>query len=65
MKYRLSERCTNNQAEQIAILKALEHTQSMETGDKIFLIHTDSKISLQLLQNKEKHTRLIEEIRTK
>ena len=63
--YRLSERCTNNQAEQIAILKALEHIQSMETGDKIVLVHTDSQITLQLLQNKKKHTRLIELIRTK
>src|SRR5215475_13853431 len=34
LKYRLSERCTNNQAEQIAILKALEHIHSTETGDK-------------------------------
>jgi len=31
---RLSERCTSNQVEQIAILKALEHIQNMETGDK-------------------------------
>jgi len=65
LKYRLSESCTNNQAEQIAILKALEHIQSMESGDKIVLIHTDSQITLQLLQNKKKHTRLIELIRTK
>jgi len=64
LKCRLSERCTNNQAEQIAILKALEHIQSMETGDKIVVIHTDSQITLQLLQNKKKHTRLIELIRT-
>ena len=41
LKYRLSERCTN-QAEQITILKALEHIQSMETGEKIVLILTDS-----------------------
>ena len=26
-KYRLHERCSNNQAEQVAILKALEHIQ--------------------------------------
>ena len=37
----------------------------METGDKIVLIHTDSQITLQLLQNKKMHTRLIELIRTK
>ena len=34
-------------------------------GDKTVLIHTDSQITLQLLQNKKKHTRLIELIRTK
>jgi len=65
LNYILSERCKNNQAEQIAILKALEHIQSMETGDKIVLIHTDSQITLQLIQNKKKHTRLIERIRPK
>ena len=65
LKYRLSERCTNNQAEQIATLKALEHIQSMETGDKIVLIHTDNQITLQLLQKKKKHTSLIELTRTK
>ena len=42
MKYRLNERCTDNQAEQIAILKALEHIQFIETGEKIILIYTDS-----------------------
>ena len=65
LKYRLNERCTNNQAEQMAILKALEHIQNMESCDKVVLIHTDSQITLQLLQNKKKHTRLIERIRTK
>jgi len=43
----------NKQAEQILILKALEHIQSMETGDKIVLIYTESQITLQLLQNKK------------
>jgi ribonuclease HI len=28
-KYRLHERCSNNQAEQVAILKALEHIQNL------------------------------------
>jgi len=30
MQYRLNERCSNNQAEQMAILKALEYIQKME-----------------------------------
>jgi len=29
------------------------------------MVHTDSKITLQLLQDKKKHTKLIEQIRTK
>ena len=65
MQYRLNERCSKNQAEQMAILKALKYIQKMEPEEKIVLVHTDSKITLQLLQNKKKHSKLIEEIRTK
>ena len=60
MQYRLNERYTNNQAEQMAILKALEYIQHMESDEKKVLVHTDSQIMLQLLQNKKKHTSLIE-----
>ena len=49
----------------MAILKALEYIQKMEPEEKIVLVHTDSKITLQLLQNKKKHTKLIEQITTK
>jgi len=65
MQYRLNERCSNNQAEQMAILKALEYIQKMEPEEKIVLVHTDSKITLQLLQNKQKHTKLIEKLELK
>ena len=54
LKYRLSERCTNNQAEQIAILKTLEHMQIMETGDKIVLIHTDKPNNASITTKQEK-----------
>ena len=64
MQYRLNERCSNNQVEQMSILKALEYIQKMEQAEKIVLVHTDSKITLQLLQNKKKHTKFIEQIRT-
>jgi len=30
MQYRLNERCTNNQAEQMAVLKALEYIEHIE-----------------------------------
>ena len=57
LKYRLNERCSNNQAEQLAILKALEYLQYMKVGEKTVLVHTDSKITLQLLKKSEEtHT---------
>jgi len=34
LKFRLNKRCTNNQAEQLAILRALEFTENIETEDK-------------------------------
>jgi len=37
----------------------------LEPEEKIVLVHTDSKITLQILQHKKKHTKLIEQIRTK
>ena len=49
----------------MAILKALQYIQKMEPEEKIVLVHTDRKITLQLLKNKKKHTKLIEQIRTK
>jgi len=67
MKYMLNGRCSNNQAEQMAILKALEYTQYSKADEKTVLVHvyTDSRIKLQLLQNQKKHTHIIEQIRTK
>jgi hypothetical protein len=35
LKYTLNGRCTNNQAEQMAILKALEYIRYTESGEKI------------------------------
>jgi len=65
MQYRINGRCSNNQAEQMTILEALEYIQNMESDENILPVHTDSKITLQLLQNKKKHTKLIGQIRTK
>ena len=65
-KYRLHERCSNNQAEQVAILKALEHIlnlQLTEDAEKIVLVNTDSKVTLATIQNRNKHYILIENIR--
>ena len=49
----------------MAILKALEYIQYSNAGEKAVLVYTDSRITLQLLQNQKKHTHLIEQIRTK
>jgi len=68
LKFKLHGHCSNNQAEQIAILKVLEKLEELQDGqdnDKSVAIYTDSKITLDLLQNKYKRNRLIELIRNK
>jgi ribonuclease HI len=62
-QYRLKGRCSNNQAEQMAILIALENIEYLKTNDKTVLISTDSRISLESLKNRKTHTYLIEKIR--
>ena len=65
--YRMDTRCTNNQAEAFAILKALEYIQTTQTNKehKAATVHTDSRTTLDLLYNTDIHTFLIEEIRHK
>ena len=53
-RYTLHKRCSNNQAEQLAIVKALEIIEKLYTNDKIprtTTVNTDSRITLQSLQN--------------
>jgi len=60
-KYKLHERCSNNQAEQVAILKALEQIQNIqlqEDAEKIVVVNTDSKVTIETLQNKNKYYRI-------
>jgi hypothetical protein len=65
-EYKLQNCCSNNQAEQIAILKALEQLPKLDdlTGRTV-AIFTDSKVTLDSLQNHSMHSFLIEEIRNK
>jgi len=63
LKYKLNNRCTNNQAEQLAILKALQHTANIQTEDKTATVYTDSRMTLDSLKNTSIHTALVEEIR--
>jgi hypothetical protein len=62
---RLHEKCTNNQAEQLAILTALQFKESTQRTDKNITIYTDSKITLDKLRNTKILTYIIEEIRRK
>ena len=62
---RLNRKCTNNQAEQFAILTALEHIEKIQTKDKRATIYTDSQTTLDKLQNSKIHTHIAEEIRGK
>ena len=59
-KYKLGSYCSNNQAEQMAILKGLEQLQEMETqtGGEV-AIYTDSKVTIDSLKNYTKHGFLI------
>ena len=66
LRFTLHNRCSNNQAEQLAILKALETTEKSHMNENIprtVTIHTDSRITLQSLKNTKNHSYHIEEIR--
>ena len=62
---RLNKRCTNNQAEQLAILAALQHIEKPQRTDKTITIYTESKITLEKLQNSKIHTCITKELRLK
>jgi hypothetical protein len=59
LKYRLNKRRTNNQAEQLAILKSLEYIENIHTTDTSVTIYTVSQTTLDSLQNNNIHTYLI------
>ena len=49
----------------MAILAALQYIEKTQRTDKRITIYTDSKITLDKLQNSNIHTNIIEEIRRK
>jgi ribonuclease HI len=66
LKYKLTERCSNNQAELFAFAKALEKMKDLQQlqGDQRSLaIHTDSRIALDAIANPSNHQNLVERIR--
>jgi len=64
--YRLADEFSNNQTEQLAIVKALEklrdfrHLQGLQRSAAV---HTDSKITLDATANPRNHQHLVEQIR--
>jgi ribonuclease HI len=65
-KYRLQDCCSNNQAEQIEILKSLEKLPTLANqNSRTMTIYTDIKVTLASLKNNSIHSFLIEEIRNK
>src|SRR5215510_10542330 len=63
-KYKLHDCCSNNQAEQMAILKSLEHLPTLDGHNpRTVAIYTDSKVTLAALKNNSNHNYLTERIR--
>jgi ribonuclease HI len=56
LKYKLNIKCTNNQAEELAILKALQYRVNIHAAVKTATVYTDSRITLNSLK-KQRHTR--------
>jgi ribonuclease HI len=61
----LHNRCSNNQAEQLAIQKALEEIyQLTQIENKLAAIYTDSQMTIDSLKNARNHKYIIENIRS-
>jgi len=66
VQQKLDNRCSNNQAEQLAILKVLEKMESMNSHSinrRTVTIFTDSRVSLDSLHNPNNHAHIAEEVR--
>jgi ribonuclease HI len=66
LKFKLDNRCSNNQAEQLAIAKALgtiDEINIAENSPRTIGIFTDSRITIDSLKNVNNHSYLIEDIR--
>jgi ribonuclease HI len=68
IQFKLDSKCSNNQAEQLAILKTLKKLEVLNKQNINTLattIFTDSRITLDLLQNYNNHGFLVKKIRKK
>jgi len=68
IKHKLHNRCSNNQAEQTAIFKAVHKIETLKLNNytpRTVKIYTDSRITLSSLKNTKNRKHLIQEIRKK
>jgi len=68
IKHKINNRCSNNQAEQTAILKALHALETIKLDNntpRSVKVFTDRKIIIFCLKNSKNRKHLIEEIRRK
>jgi len=66
LKHKLHDRCSHNQAEQMAIVKALKEIETIQIHKdilKTILIHIERRITIDSLQNMKNRNYLIEAIR--
>jgi ribonuclease HI len=66
LKFKLDNRCFNNQAEQLAIVKAFEVTETQQVNNnktRAAVIYTNSKITLVSIRSAKNHNHLVEEMR--
>ena len=64
--YKLAQKCSNNQAEQLAIAKALGKVRDLhqlQRNQQTLAIHTDSRITLEAIANPRNHHNLFELMR--
>ena len=68
LRFTIHNRCSNNKAEHLAIVKALETIEKSQTNENIprtVTVNTGSRINLQSLKNTKNYNYLTEEIRKK
>jgi hypothetical protein len=66
LRCQLADKCSNNQAEQLEIVKALEKLRDLhqvQGNQRSLAIHTDSKVTLEAIANPRNHQNLVELIR--
>ena len=59
------QKCTNNQADHLAIVITLEYTENLQIEDKTATIYTGSRMTLDSLKNCNIRSYVFEEIRRK